>query len=164
MGWQVKGEFTNARKLIAIVAPHSSNWDWIIGVCALWGLELRFSYLIKDAAFVWPLSILLRRTGGIAIDRSRPGGTVDQLANEFNKSDQLYYAITPEGTRKEVKKWKTGFLRVAYKAKVPVVPVSIDYSKKQIIVPEPLILSEDVEQDMQIIRAYYSRFKGKYQK
>lgn len=163
LGWRVKGKFTDARKLMVIVAPHSSNWDWIVGVCALWGLEMRFSYLIKDAAFIWPLSILIKKTGGIPIDRSNPDGIVDQVVGEFDKADQLYYAITPEGTRKEVKHWKTGFLRVAYKARVPVVPVSIDYSRKEILVPEPLVLSGDVDSDMKMIRAHYSVFKGKYQ-
>jgi len=163
MGWQVKGQFADVRKLIVIVAPHSSNWDWIIGVCALWGMEMRFSYLIKDAAFIWPLSVLLRRTGGIPIDRSQPDGVVKQITNEFYKADQLYYAITPEGTRKKVKNWKTGFLRLAYQTKVPVIPVSIDYSKKEILIPEPLKLKGDIESDMQMIRTYYNGFKGKKQ-
>ena len=162
LGWQIKGGFVDRPKLIVVFAPHTSNWDWIIGVFALWALELRFSYLIKDSAFIWPLSILLRRTGGIATDRSRSGGIVDQVVEEFNKADQLYYAITPEGTRKQVKSWKTGFLRIAYKAEVPILPVSIDYPKKQILVPEPLVLSGDIEADMQMIRSYYHGFRGRY--
>lgn len=162
LGWKVKGAFVDERKVMVIVAPHSSNWDWIIGVCALWSLELRFSYLIKDAVFIWPLSILIRRTGGIPLDRSQPGDIVDQIAGEFDKADQLYYAITPEGTRKEVKNWKTGFLRVAYKTRVPVIPAVIDYAKKEILVPPPLSLVGDIEADMKMIRAHYSVFKGKH--
>ena len=163
LGWQVKGAFPDRRQLIAILAPHSSNWDWIIGVCALWALELKFAYLIKNAAFIWPLNILVHRTGGIPIDRSRPDGIVEQIVDEFEKADQLYYAITPEGTRKKVKNWKTGFLRVAYKTGVPVIPISIDYAKKEILIPPPLELKGEIESDMQMIQTYYSGFKGRYQ-
>lgn len=162
LGWKVRGGFVDSSKIIAIFAPHSSNWDWIIGVLALWGLELKFSYMIKDSAFIWPLSIIIRRTGGIAIDRSAPGDVVEQISQEFDKTDQLYFALTPEGTRKKVKKWKTGFLRLAYKTQVPVIPVSIDYPKKEILVPDAIELSGDIDTDMEKIQAYYQPFRGRY--
>lgn len=163
LGWTVRGEFTNTTKVLVIVAPHSSNWDWIIGVCALWSLQLKFSYLIKDTAFVWPLSILLRRTGGIAINRAEPGSIVEKIVEQFAKSEQLYYAITPEGTRTEVKHWKTGFLRVVYQASVPLVPVSFDYAKKEILIAPPFELSGVIDDDMKSIRQYFRVFKGRKQ-
>lgn len=161
LGWEVKGEFLNVPKVIAVVAPHSSNWDWVIGVFALWALRLKFSYLIKDAAFIWPISVILRRTGGIPIDRSNPIGIVEQVVDEFNKADKLYYAITPEGTRKAVSRWKNGFLRIAYRADVPVVPVSFDYSRKEIMVSSPAVLTGDIDQDLESIQSYFSQFKGR---
>ncbi|MFX4228538.1 MAG: 1-acyl-sn-glycerol-3-phosphate acyltransferase [Porticoccaceae bacterium] len=161
LGWKISGGFVDQPKLIAVVAPHSSNWDWIIGVCGLWALELRFCYLIKKQAMIWPVSLIINRTGGIPIDRARPIGVVEQLVNEFHASEKLWYAITPEGTRKSVSRWKNGFLRVAYDAGVPVVPVSIDYPSRQINVGEPFDLSGDIDMDLDIIRRYFEPFAGR---
>jgi len=161
LGWKIRGRFVDQPKIIAVVAPHSSNWDWIIGVFGLWALELRFRYLIKKQAMIWPLSLIIRRTGGIPIDRSRPVGIVDQLVDEFNVSDKLWYAITPEGTRKSVSRWKNGFLRVAYEAKVPVVPVSIDYPSRQICIGDPFDLCGEIDTDLDNIRQYFVPFSGR---
>lgn len=161
LGWKISGRFVNQSRLIAVVAPHSSNWDWIIGVCGLWALELRFRYLIKKQAMIWPLSMIIRRTGGIPIDRAKPIGIVEQLVEEFNSSEKLWYAITPEGTRKSVSRWKNGFLRVAYDARVPVVPVSIDYPSRQIYVGDPFELAGDIDQDLESIRQYFAPFSGR---
>lgn len=161
LGWKIRGGFVDQPKLIAVVAPHSSNWDWIIGVCGLWALELRFCYLIKKQAMIWPVSLIIKRTGGIPIDRARPVGVVEQLVDEFHASEKLWYAITPEGTRKSVSRWKNGFLRVAYDAEVPVVPVSIDYPSRQINVGEPFDLSGDIDLDLDSIRKYFEPFTGR---
>jgi len=161
LGWKIRGRFVDQPKIIVVVAPHSSNWDWIIGVFGLWALELKLSYLIKKQAMIWPLSIVIRRTGGIPIDRSQPVGIVDQLVDEFNTSEKLWYAITPEGTRKSVSRWKNGFLRVAYKAKVPVVPVSIDYPSRQICIGDPFNLCEDIDIDLENVRQYFVPFSGR---
>ena len=161
LGWNIRGRFVDNPKIIAVVAPHSSNWDCIIGVCGLWALELRFRYLIKKQAMIWPLSLIIRRTGGIAIDRSQPVGIVDQLVQEFNASDKLWYAITPEVTRKSVTRWKSGFLRVAYEAKVPVVPVSIDYPSRQICIGDPFDLCGEIDTDLDDIRQYFAPFSGR---
>lgn len=161
LGWKISGGFVDQPKLIAVVAPHSSNWDWIIGVCGLWALELRFCYLIKKQAMIWPVSLIIKHTGGIPIDRARPIGVVEQLVNEFHASEKLWYAITPEGTRKSVSRWKNGFLRVAYDAGVPIVPVSIDYPSRQINVGEPFELSADIDMDLDSIRKYFEPFTGR---
>ena len=158
LGWKVKGEFLNTNKLIVVVAPHRSNWDWIVGVCGLWALRLKFSYLIKDAVMVWPLSLLIRRTGGIPIDRSSPEGVLDQVTQAFQTSEKLYFAITPEGTRKEVSRWKTGFLRIAYAAEVPVVPMIIDYQNKEFRFKEPFEFDEDVEADLEKVQGFYAAY------
>ena len=161
LGWNIRGRFVDQPKIIAVVAPHSSNWDWIIGVFGLWALQLRFRYLIKKQAMIWPLSLIIRRTGGIPIDRSQPVGIVDQLVDEFTAADKLWYAITPEGTRKSVSRWKNGFLRVAYEAKVPVVPVSIDYPSRQIFIGNPFELCGEIDTDLDNIRRYFVPFSGR---
>lgn len=155
LGWEIHGEFIDENKLIVVVAPHRSNWDWIIGVCGLWAMQLKFSYLIKDSVMIWPLSAVIRKTGGIPIDRSSPDGVIEQVAQAFNDRDKLYFAITPEGTRKEVKRWKSGFLRIAYSADLPVLPAFIDYDQKQIYISEPFELEGEIEPDIKQVQSFF---------
>lgn len=155
LGWQLSGAFANEKKLIVVVAPHRSNWDWIVGVCALWALRLKFSYFIKDSVMIWPLSLIVRQTGGIPVDRNNPDGVITQIAEAFKNTEKLYFAITPEGTRKEVSRWKSGFLRIAYTAELPVVPAFIDYTNKTIHVYPPFELSGNVEDDMSLVQDSY---------
>lgn len=155
LGWRVSGAFENHKKLILVVAPHRSNWDWIVGVFTLWALQLKFSYLIKNSVMVWPLSTVIRRTGGIPIDRASPDGVIEQVIEEFKNREKLYFAITPEGTRKEVRRWKSGFLRIAYSAKLPVVPAFIDYQRKEIVVSSSFELQGEVERDLDTVQNYY---------
>lgn len=153
--WKLLGEFPNEKKIIVIVAPHTSNWDWIVGVLTIWALRLKFSYLIKASLFFWPLGAVIRGTGGIAVDRGNPEGVTEKLVRTFKETDKLYFAITPEGTRGEVSRWKSGFLRVAYAAEVPVVPVRLDYLRREITIHSPAVLSGDIDKDLTTVRAVY---------
>jgi len=158
VGWRVTGKLPEAEKLIVVAAPHRSNWDWVIGVCGLWAMRLKFSYFIKDTAMIWPLSILIRGTGGIPIDRSNPKGLIDQIIQAFRRPGKLYFAITPEGTRKEGARWKTGFLRIAYATDVPVVPMVIDYQAKEFSLHTPFELSDDIETDLDTVLNFYKPY------
>ena len=100
LGWSFSGEFADVKKMIVIVAPHSSNWDCVLGIFFKWSISVRFSYFIKQSLFFWPLSLVLRSTGGIPVDRENPQGLLDDTAMYFREADKLYLAITPEGTRK----------------------------------------------------------------
>ena len=160
LGWEIHGGFPDQGKLLVVVAPHRSNWDWIVGVCALWALQLKFSYLIKDTVMIWPLSALIRNTGGIPIDRSSPDGVIEQVTEAFKRREKLYFAITPEGTRKEVKRWKSGFLRIAYAANLPVVPAYIDYPRKRISISEPFGLNGDLDEDLGIVQGFFREQEG----
>ncbi len=158
VGWRVTGALPNTDKLIVIAAPHRSNWDWVIGVCGLWALRLKFSYFIKEAVMVWPLSILIRKTGGIPIDRSNPKGLTDQVIQAFDQAEKFYFAITPEGTRKKGVPWKTGFLRIAYASDVPVVPMVIDYQSKEFKLHAPFKLSKETEADLDTVLEFYKPY------
>ena len=158
LGWGFTGEFADVKKMIVIVAPHTSNWDWVLGIFFKWAISVRFSYFIKRSLFFWPFSLVLRGTGGIPVNRDNPQGLLDDTAIYFQEMDKLYLAIAPEGTRKAVTRWKTGFLRIAYATGVPVVPIALDHQTRQIIVCPPLPLSGDMEQDLDsakhVFRAY----------
>ena len=162
-GWRVTGEFHNIPKTVVAAAPHTSNWDFILAMFAVCAMGVKISYLMKKEAFIWPLRGLFIALGGVPIDRSAAIDIVDQVADSFQKADKLWLVITPEGTRAKVDKWKTGFLRIAHKAGVPVSLVVWDYPNRQIRLETLWPVSENYEQDAADIRQYVcERYRGKY--
>jgi 1-acyl-sn-glycerol-3-phosphate acyltransferase len=162
LGWKVKGTMPELSKLILIVAPHTSNWDFVLGIAAKLSLQLEVSWLGKKSLFVWPMSVLLRRLGGIPVDRSSPQGTVDQVVSLFGSREKVLLGMSPEGSRKKVVKWKTGFYHMALGADVPVLLVSMDYANKVIGIGPTLKPSGNLQADLEIIRSYYAGIKGKH--
>lgn len=161
LGWRVTGMLPDTAKMIVIAAPHTSNWDWAIAMPTLLALGVRINYLIKDTAFWWPASLLLRATGGVPVNRREPAGMAESVARRIAASERIIVVITPEGTRARVEKWKTGFLRIAELAAVPVVQLSWDYPSRTIHLGPVAELSGDVETDIARIRAYYRGFTGR---
>ena len=131
-GWRLEGEFPNRPRVIVAVAPHTSNYDFVLTVMVIWGLGLRASYLAKQSLFRFPLGILMRYLGGIPVDRESPQGMVEQMVARFRQTPQLILGITPEGTRSAVKRWKLGFALIASAAHVPVVPAIINYDTRTV--------------------------------
>ena len=163
LGWRVEGNLPNLPKAIFAAAPHTSNWDFILAMFAVLSMGLKVSYLMKKEAFVWPLSGLFKALGGIPIDRGRADGLVANIAEAFAEQDRLWLAVTPEGTRSHVAKWKTGFLRVAHCANVPVVLVAWDYPNKRIVVDKTWVASEDFAEDAERVREYLTqKYTGRY--
>ncbi|MGY4514801.1 lysophospholipid acyltransferase family protein [Lysobacter sp. HA18] len=161
-GWRVVGEFPDVRKLVLIGAPHSSNWDGVWGFAAKLALGLDIRILGKDTLFRVPLvGALLRRLGVIPVDRSAAHGVVEQAAAVIRAGDKVWYGLAPEGTRKRVEKWKTGFWKIARAADVPVLPVYFHYPDKVIGVGPLWTLSDDFPADMARIRAWYAPWQGK---
>ena len=160
-GWRVTGNLPDERRLLVIAAPHTSNWDWVIAMFAMLALGVRINYLIKDTLFVWPLSVLLRASGGIPTDRSAPAGLVEEVATRVCETEQVVMVITPEGTRSRVETWKTGFLRVAELARLPVVQVAWHYPDRLVHNGPVAELSGDHERDIARIRAWYRQFIGR---
>jgi 1-acyl-sn-glycerol-3-phosphate acyltransferase len=156
IGWSLdQGIPVGVKKCVLIVAPHTSNWDFIIGrfIFNLIGLPTKF--LIKKEVFIWPLSILLKKLGGIPVDRSKKNNIIKEVANLFPQYDQLIITITPEGTRKLVKNWKRGFYHIAELAKVPIAVAYIDYSKKTAGIAFMLTPTGDYDKDFKKISALY---------
>ena len=163
-GWKVVGRRpTEVKKYILIVAPHTSNWDFFIGVAARSISGLRSDYLAKDSLFKIPVvGGFMRLVGGHPVDRSKRTNMVDQVVDLYNEKEEFVITITPEGTRSYNPNWKTGFYRIAHKANIPIVMVAFDYSKKQVIYNEPMYPTGDLEKDIEEIKAYYRTIPGKY--
>lgn len=155
-GWRMTGAFPDLPKVVLIGAPHSSNWDGIWGFAAKLAMGLDIKILGKDTLFRVPLlGYVLRRLGVIPVDRSRPQGIVEQAVAMMRASDRLWFGIAPEGTRKPVERWKTGFWKIAKGAGVPVVPAYFHYGERIIGIGPLLALSEDMDADVARIREWF---------
>jgi 1-acyl-sn-glycerol-3-phosphate acyltransferase len=130
MDWRTAGEFPDRPKLVIAIAPHSSNWDFIIGAAFLYLLGLRVAFIAKHTLFRWPLGGFMRWLGGIPVNRARPEDLTKVMAAAFGKREQLWLAITPEGTRTEGARFKSGFYRIAHAAGVPILPVYFNYRRR----------------------------------
>ncbi|HUQ19322.1 MAG TPA: lysophospholipid acyltransferase family protein [Gemmatimonadaceae bacterium] len=160
-GWKIIGNLPDIPKFVLIVAPHTSNWDFFVGVGALFGLGLRVSFLGKDSIFVPPFAQILRWLGGIPVDRSISRDRVAEMVDAFNSHDRLILGLTPEGTRTRVQEWRTGFYHVAVGAKVPIVPVAFDYGKKALIIDEPFYPTGNATAEIATLRAWFANVTPK---
>lgn len=160
-GWRVVGTIPDLPKLVMIAAPHSSNWDGIWGFAAKIALGLDVRVLGKHQLFWWPLGPLLRRLGAIPIDRRAPRGMVEQAAAMIREAERMWFVIAPEGTRKPVKEWKSGFLKIARAAGVPVLAAYFHYPERVIGIGEVFHPSADPAADMARIRQWYRPWIGR---
>jgi len=161
-GWHLRGEFPDAPKVVLIGAPHSSNWDGVWGFAAKMALGLDIRILGKHQLFWWPMGPILRRLGVIAINRDATHGVVEQLAERFAGSEAFWLGIAPEGTRKRVERWKTGFWKIARAADVPVLPVYFHYPDRVIGIGPLFETSADMDADLARLRAWYRPWQGKF--
>ena len=161
-GWQLAGEFPNVPRLVLIAAPHSSWWDGVWGLLIKVAIGADVHFMARQELFRGPLGGLLRRLGGMAIDRGATKGVVEQMIDEFQRRDSLWLGIAPEGTRKPVTRWKSGFWHIAHDAGVPVFPVAFHYPDKTIQLGPLFDTSADMQADIAQLRAYYTPFKGKH--
>ncbi|MFO7922266.1 MAG: lysophospholipid acyltransferase family protein [Bacteroidales bacterium] len=161
-GWKMVGTIPSVNKYLVIAAPHTSNWDYVIGKLFYLSFGVKAKIMIKKELFYFPLGGILRVLGGIPVDRSKKTDIVDQMIREFKNSDSFILTITPEGTRKKVSDWKTGFHRIATGAGVPVLPGFFDYRKKVVGTGDFIPLSGNLEQDMINVKKFYRDINPKY--
>lgn len=161
-GWHTEGELPNIPKYVIIGAPHTSNWDFVLMLVLVLVYRVKVSWMGKASLFRWPFGLFFKRLGGIPIDRSSRHNVVDQAIQAFDANERLILLLTPEGTRKKVKSWKTGFYYIAKGANVPIVLAFVDYKRKAAGPGSVLMPSGDIEADMQIIREFYSGVSGKH--
>jgi 1-acyl-sn-glycerol-3-phosphate acyltransferase len=163
MGWRVEGEIPDIKKFVIIAAPHTSNWDFPITLAVAFALKMKIYWMGKAAMFRWPFAEAVRWLGGIPIDRSKSHNVVEQSIQAFHKLEKLIMLVPPEGTRKKVCTWKTGFYHIARGANVPIVLGFLDYRRKVGGIGPIFHPTGHIEKDMQTIRAFYAAVTGKRQ-
>lgn len=160
-GWRIEGQLPDTRQAIIPVAPHTSNWDFFVGVFVMLALGLKLSYLGKHTIFRFPVNGILRWLGGIPVDRRSAQGVVGQMVEQFKQRDELILALAPEGTRTRVQEWKKGFIHIAKAAQVPVVPVAMDFARKVIDIRPPMMITGDIDAELSRVKAAVAHAVGK---
>lgn len=163
-GWRIEGALPDEPKFVIIVAPHTSNWDFPVGLWVLFSLGFNGSFLAKHSLFVWPLGPFLKFLGGIPVEREVHKMRVRGISDAFMKSEKMILVITPEGTRKYTPEWKSGFYYIADAAKVPIVPVAFDYGNKVTRIGPPFMTTGDRTADIAELKNFYRGIKAKIPK
>ena len=162
MGWKTEVTVELPQKYIIALAPHTSNWDFLMGQLYSRAEGFRCGFMMKKDWFFWPLGPIFRRMGGIPVTRSRHTSLTDQVADAARKSETFSLCITPEGTRKAVSEWKRGFYYIAQKADLPILLFGLDYGQKRIVCTKSIRPTGDIETQMAEIKEYFRPFKGKH--
>ena len=155
LGWRISGALPELPRLVVIVAPHTSNWDFFIGLGVKLALGLDVAWLGKHTLFLGPWAPLLRWLGGIPVNRAAPQGLIPELVRCLRSRERFLLALAPEGTRSKVVRWKSGFHAIAVQAGVPVVPVALDYGPREVRFGTPFMPTADFEADLAVLLRFY---------
>lgn len=166
-GWKLNlpepGTRPELSRCVFVVAPHTSIDDFLVGIAYLWALNVNGHVFIKKEFFRWPVKRLMLINGCIPIDRgNRHNGMIEAAVHEFGKGDTFSLVITPEATRKPVRRWKRGFWEIAHRANVPIVPAYLDFGKKEVGIFNAVTPTDDFEADLLNIRRLYKKEMAKY--
>lgn len=162
LGWTVHYDDPLTRRYVLIVAPHTSNWDFPLGLLVNWALGLDAHWIGKHTLFRGPLGPLFRYLGGIPVDRKAATDMVGQMAERFAAADHLVLAMAPEGTRSSAGHWKSGFWRIAHAAQVPIAMAYLDYGRREVGLGGAFLPSDDRDEDFSRIRAFYAGRQGRH--
>ena len=155
-GWRVDIRWPPVPKAVVVVYPHTSNWDFLVGILGRAAAGLPLNWMAKDTLFRWPFGAFFRRLGGIPVNRRERKGAVAQLQADFARRPYLWLVIAPEGTRGYVPHWKSGFYRLACAAGVPLGLGYLDYGRRVVGIADWIPLSGDEERDLSRLRAFYA--------
>jgi 1-acyl-sn-glycerol-3-phosphate acyltransferase len=158
--WRIEGEVPDLPKFVVAVAPHTSNWDFVVGMAAMFALDLRLSFIGKHTLFRWPFGPVLRWMGGIPVDRASPHGVVGDAVRAFEGVEQRVLAIAPEGTRRRVERFRSGFLHIARGARVPILLASLDYGTRCVRFGPLLEPGADLDQELRRVEAFFATVPG----
>ena len=162
LGWTIHVEFPEVKKYVVIAAPHTSNWDFLLGMVAARAVNLDFRWMGKHTIFRWPFGWFFRAIGGLPVQRDQARNLIQQMTDRFTDTDSLVLALAPEGTRTKTDHWKTGFYRIARAANVPIMMAYLDYGKKQVGMGGMFYPENDIEADFDTIREFYKDRRGKH--
>jgi 1-acyl-sn-glycerol-3-phosphate acyltransferase len=149
-------------KFIIALAPHTSNWDFVIGNLYSRAMDIPCQFLMKKEWFIWPLGYIMKSLGGIPIDRSKRTRVTEQIAQTAREQEVFHLCITPEGTRKRNPEWKKGFYYIALMADIPILLYGLDYRRRLIECTKTIVPSGDIEKDMAEIKSYFKNYNGKH--
>ena len=162
LGWRVENGFPKEpKKYIIIAAPHTSWIDFPIAILARMSVGTMVHFIGKGSLFKFPFGYFFRALGGTPVDRTKSNKLVDAVINLFNSKEEFRLALSPEGTRKKVAHWKTGFYYIAKGAKVPVVMATLDFENKKLKISEPYNVTGDLEKDFEHFNLFYKNVKGR---
>ncbi len=161
MGWKIIHDFPKLKKYVVIAAPHTSWQDFPIAIMVKFIKGAKVNYIGKASLFKWPFGFFFRWLGGAPVDRSKNNNVVDGIVEVFNSRERFVLGLSPEGTRKKVTEFKTGFYYVAKGANVPIVMATLDFEFKQIKISEPYYLTDNIEADFEFFYSYFRGIKGK---
>lgn len=161
LGWRVEGAVPDLPKFVIAVAPHTSNWDFVVGAAAMFALDLQIAFIGKHTLFRGPAGKALRWMGGIPVDRSGPHGMVEESVAAFARTDRRILAIAPQGTRRRGAPFRSGFLRIARGAGVPVLLATLDYGARCVRLGPWFEPGEDIEAERARAEAFFAGIEGK---
>ena len=163
-GWTFKVNMELPRKCVIVIAPHTSNWDFVLGELAIHSVGIKAGFLMKDSWFFFPVGNMLRALGGIPVNRRHHTNLTKSIVKAFNEADSLAIGITPEGARGPCRHWHKGALFIAREANVPLVLAYFDYGKRELCIDRVFEQTGDPEADMVRIKQYYQGITAKYPK
>ena len=162
LGWKLENNFDpEIKKCVVIVAPHTSSYDFLIGILVRKIMNIQINFVGKQELFKPPFGWYFKMVGGSPIDRTGKQKKVDAIAQLFTQKEVFRLAMSPEGTRQKTEKWKTGFYYIALKANVPIIRVSFDYGVKKVKISEAYWPTGDFQKDYTDIFSYYDGVQGK---
>ena len=162
MRWKIVGEYPkDIKKYVLIGLPHTSNYDFIIGLLIKFALKVPINFFAKKSLFRFPLGLFFKAVGGVPVDRSKNEKVVDAITRTFNNRDEFIFAVSPEGTRSKVTTWKTGFYYIAKQSKVPIVGMTFDFGRRQTEVFPPFYPTDNIDADFDYLKSLYKGIEGK---
>lgn len=161
-GWRIEGEIPNLERVLIIGAPHTSNWDFVYAMAAILGLNLKLRWLGKHTIFKPGVTWFMNWLGGIPVNRGQPETIIDNVARLVEQDKGIVIGLAPEGTRKKVEKWKTGFLRIAEATDCKIFLVGLDFPGKRIVLDRLFEPSGDYDADIATLQEFYRGYTGKY--
>lgn len=164
LGWRIEGRLPDLPRFVAVGAPHTSNWDFVVVMASIFALGIDARWLAKHTLFRPPFGGLLRWLGGIPVDRGVSSGVVAQSVAAFRSQPRLILCVAPEGTRSGGREWKTGFYHIALGAGVPLVPCSLDFGRRVVGLGPPLTPTGDQDADVAALRAFYQGVRGRHRR
>ena len=165
LGWKIVGntDFSKdtIKKAVIIAVPHTSWHDFYIGLLLRKIVNVKTNFIGKKELFRWPFNYYFTAIGGRPIDRTSGQNKVERIAKLFENENEFRLTLAPEGTRKKVEEWKTGFYYIAKAAKVPIIMFTLDFKNKQNKVSEPFYPTDNIEEDFEYMASFYEGVKGK---